>query len=123
VAVDLGQVQVRDLVIIASGKDQPGVLSGSLINTGNNEQRVAFAMQTGQQVTTTAPAHSEQPLSDSTQVQLSSVPVAPGDVIKLSVQSAGAATVVVTVPVLPPSGYYATLNPTSQPSTTTTATP
>lgn len=124
VAVDLGSVQLRDLVVISSGKDQPGVLSASVSNTSGDSQRLAFALPQAKPVFAQSAAHSEARLSDTTQVQLPSVPVSPGDVVQLTVQSPTAPAAVVTVPVLPASGYYATLAPTPAPSaTTTTATP
>ena len=135
VPVDLGAVQLRDLVVIGTGKGKPGVLSAAVSNNGAQAERVAFALPNSQPVYATAPANSSQPLSDGTQVQLSQVPVEPGDVVQLNVQSAGARSVVVTVPVVPADNYYSTLSPTSAPTTasgtstsdtsspTTTATP
>jgi hypothetical protein len=123
VPVDLGDVQLRDLVVISSGKDKPGVLSAALINTGASEQRVAFALPNASPVEAVAPPHSEQRLSDGTQVQLASVPASPGDVITLTVQSPNAPAVVVDVPVLSPSGYYATLGATAAPAQSTTSSP
>lgn len=123
VPVDLGAVQLRDLVVISGGKDKPGVLSASMSNNSDNAQRIAFALPQGQPVYADSPAHSEQRLSDATQVQLPAVPVNAGDVVTLSVRSPSAPAVVVVVPVLSPSGYYATLAPTDAPTTATTATP
>ena len=124
VPVDLGPVQIRDLVVVSDGKDKPGVLTGSLINTSDSEQRIAFAAPNSQPVYATAAAHSQARLSDTSQVQMPSVPVAPGDVITLTVQSPSAPAAVVTVPVLPPAHYYQTVSPTVAPTTATaTATP
>jgi len=125
VPVHLGPVQLRDLVVVSSGKDKPGVLSASMSNTSDSEQRVAFALPNASPVFATAPPHSEQRLSDENQVQLESVPVPPGGVVTLTVQSPSAPAAVVVVPVLTPAGYYATLAATAQPtsSPTTGATP
>jgi hypothetical protein len=124
VAVDLGPVQLRDLVVVSAGKDKPGVLSASVSNTSGDAQRLAFALPQGQPVYAETKAYSEEPLSDGSQVQLPSVPVNPGDVITLTVQSPAAPAAVVVVPVLPASGYYATMAPTAVPtSPSTTATP
>ena len=120
VAVDLGPVQLRDLVVISEGKDKPGVLSASVSNTSGDAQRLAFALPQGQPVYAETKAYSEERLSDTSQVQLPSVPVNPGDVVTLTVQSPAAPAAVVVVPVLPASGYYATLAPTAVPSTTAT---
>ena len=122
VSVDLGVVQVRDLVVISSGKDKPGVLSASVSNTSGETQRIAFALPQAQPVYAESAAYSQERLSEGSQVQLPTMPVNPGDVVTLTVQSPSSPAAVVTVPVLPASGYYATLAPTSVPSTTT-ATP
>jgi hypothetical protein len=122
VPVSLGAVQLRDLVVISSGKDKPGVLSASMSNTSDTKQNVAFALPNSTPVFTTAPPHSQQRLSDGSQLQLPSVPVPPGGVVTLTVQSPNAPTAVVYVPVLPPNGYYATLGATAAPAPTT-ATP
>lgn len=111
VPVDLGSVQLRDLVVVSGGKDKAGVLSGSLSNNSDEAQRVAFALPNGQPVFAEAPAHSTQRLSGSTQVKLPAVPVDAGGVVTLSIQSAGAPAAVVVVPVLAASGYYATVAP------------
>jgi hypothetical protein len=124
VPVDLGAVQLRDLVIISSGKDKPGVLVASMSNSGNNDEQVGFASSSAQQVYTSSPAHSVQPLSGKHSVQLASVPVSPGDVIRLTVETPAAPAVVVYVPVLLPEGYYATVSPTdTSSSATSTASP
>jgi hypothetical protein len=123
VPVDLGSVQLRDLVVVGSGKDKPGVLSASVSNTGSQAERIAFALPNAAPVYATAPAHSEQRLSGTSQVQLPAVPAAPGDVVTLTVQSPNAPAAVVVVPVVPASHYYATMAPTAVPVTTTTATP
>lgn len=126
VPVDLGAVQLRDLVVVSGGKDKAGVLSASVSNNSSEAQRIAFALPQGQPVYAEAPAHSERRLSDATQVQLPGVPVSPGDVVTLSVQSPSAPAVVVVVPVLSASGYYASLAPTNPPvaaTPTATATP
>lgn len=122
VPVDLGAVQLRDLVVIGTGKGKPGVLSAAVSNTSKTAERVAFALPNAAPVYATAPANTSQPLSDGTQVQLSQVPVEPGDVVQLNVQSAGARSVVVTVPVVPPNNYYSTLSPTSAPTTASSST-
>jgi hypothetical protein len=124
VPVDLGAVQLRDLVVISGGKDKPGVLSAAVSNTSGQAQRIAFSLPQAQPVYAEAPAYSERRLSDASQVQLPDVPVSPGDVVTLSVQSPSAPAVVVVVPVLSASGYYASLGPTAAPTTSTaTATP
>lgn len=122
VPVDLAAVQLRDLVIVSDGKDKPGVLSASVINNSGQAQRIAFALPNAEPVFAEAAAHSEKRLSNGTQVTLPNMPVAPGDVVTLSVQSSNAPAAVVMVPVVPASGYYSTLRPTPATPTTATAT-
>jgi hypothetical protein len=119
VSVDLGPVQVRNLVVISAGKDKPGVLSGAVSNTSGDAQRLAFALPQGQPVYAETKAYSEERLSQDSQVQLPSVPVNPGDVVTLTVQSPAAPAAVVVVPVLPASGYYSTMSPTAAPGSAT----
>jgi hypothetical protein len=120
VPVDLGAVQLRDVVVVSTGKGEPGVISGLVSNTSGQAERVSFSLANAAPVYTTAPAHSEQPLSNGTQVQLPSVPAEPGSLVKLNVQSPGVPSVVVDVPVLPPAQYYSTLSPTSAPTSAAT---
>jgi hypothetical protein len=119
VPVDLGAVQLRDLVVISSGKGEAGVLSAAASNSGSSSTRIAFALASGSPVYAEVPAGSQERLSGTTQVQLPSVPVAPGDVVKLTVQSPSAPAAVVDVPVLPPTDHYATMSPTTSPTTST----
>lgn len=124
VPVDLGAVQVRDLVVVSSGQGKPGVLSGSISNTGNDTARVAFALPNAQPVYTEAKPHAQESLAaGSAQVQLPTVPVAPGGVVTLTVQAPQAPTAVVTVPVLSANLYYATISPSGNASSTTTTAP
>ncbi len=123
VRVELGAVQIRDLVLVSGGKDKAGVLSASVSNTSGEAKRIAFALPDGQPVYAEAPAHSERRLSGATQVQLPAVPVNAGDVVTLTVQSPGARQTVVVVPVLAASGYYASMAPTAPPAAAETAAP
>ena len=119
VPVDLGPVQLRDLVVISKGKGEPGVLSASVSNTSGTAERIAFAAANGQPVYAEAKAYSQERLSGATQVQLPGLTVGPGDVVTLTVQSASAPAAVVVVPVVSAAGPYATLQATSAPTTAT----
>jgi hypothetical protein len=120
VGVELGTVEVRDLVVVGTGKDRPGTLSGAMSNTSGEAQRVGFALADGQPVFTEAKPYSQERISGETQVQLASVPAEPGGTVTLTIQSQSAPAVVVTVPVVPAAGYYETVSPTAAPSTTAT---
>ena len=122
VGVELGSIEVRDLVVVGTGRDKPGVISGALSNTSSETARVGFALADGQPVFTEAKPYSNDPISGTTQVQLPSVPAEPGGTVQLTVQSQSAPAEVVTVPVVPAAGYYQTVSPTAVPSATTTTT-
>lgn len=121
VPVDLGTVQIRDLLVIADAKGGPGVLSGSLVNTGTTTERVTIEAEGAPPITLSSPPNRAERLSGSPQAQLSQVPVEPGSVVQLRISAGTAGTSVVEVPVLPPVGYYETLKPTSAATATTTA--
>jgi len=121
VPVDLGDVQIRNLVVVADTKGGPGTLSGSLINTAGTAQTVTFS--DGQsQVEALAKPHSQAPISDKAQVVLPSVNAAPGGVVRLSVATPASGASVVVVPVLAADLYYKTLAPSAG-STTSATTP
>ncbi len=116
VAVDLGSVQIRNLLVVADAKNGPGVLTGSVVNRGDENAQITFAVEGGAPVTVSTPAHRTQPISEHSQVQLSSVPADPGGLVTLSVQTATSGSNIVEVPVLPATGYYETLRPSAAPT-------
>lgn len=116
VGVELGVVEIRDLVIVGTGRDRPGTVSGALSNLGKEPQRVGFALAEGQPVFTEAKPFSNERISGSTQVQLPSVPAEPGSTVQVTVQAGSAPAQVVTVPVVPATGYYQTVSPTAAPT-------
>lgn len=111
VPVDLGSVQIRDLVVVAEKKGGPGTLSGSLINTSGTTQQVTFSDGQGQ-ATAEARPYSQEPLSGEQHVVLPAITGEPGGVVRLSVATVDAGTNVVEVPVLLAHLYYSTLAPT-----------
>ncbi len=120
VPVDLGNVQIRDLVIVADTKGGPGTLSGSLINTASTPQTVTFA--DGQsQATAEAQPYSQEPISGTSEVVIPQVSAPPGGVVQLTVATQASGASVVTVPVVLADLYYKTLAPTATESATTTA--
>ena len=120
VAVSLGDVQVRDLLVVASAKDQPGALSGAVVNNGDSDVKVSFATASGAQAEVTVPAHDSAKLADAANVtSLPSVTANPGSLIEMEVSTPSGGAQQVKVPVLLPQGYYATITP----SATSTSTP
>lgn len=115
VAVDLGAVQIRDLVVVSSAKGEPGALSGMVVNTSAQPVTISFAAgPDGGSVLAEAPADKQTRLSGvpgTMPVTLPSVNAAPGDIVLLTISTPAAGTSEVSVPVLPPDGIYAAITP------------
>ncbi len=117
VAVDMGAVQIRDLVVVAEQEGGPGTIVGSLSNDADQAAQVQIAGEGGQPVTIEAPAHSHVSLSTTTKVTLPAVASAPGGVVTLQVGTSESGANVVTVPVLPATEYYEPFKPEASPTT------
>ncbi len=117
VAVDLGAVQIRDLVVIAQSEGGPGVLIGQIVNNGTASATVSFAATSGTAsssdiVSTDVPPHDSTTLSTaSAHITLPAVPAAPGAILQLQVHTPDAGVNIVGVPVLLPTGYYSSESP------------
>jgi len=126
VAVDLGTVQVRDLVVVSSAQDQPGVLSGVVVNNGSRPVRVSFATANGGQASLDAAAGSSTRLADGTTVDPATLPkvaTAPGGLLQIEVSTPEGGAQNVKVPVLLPQGYYQTITPPATSGATSAPTP
>ncbi len=115
VAVDLGDVQIRDLVVIAGAKGEVGTLSAMVVNKGTEAVTVTFAVGTdGSSAKAEIPAGTQTRLSGvqgTAPVTLPAIPAAPGGIIKVTVSTPTGGAPEVSVPVLLPDGYYASLTP------------
>lgn len=126
VPADVGKLSLRDLVLVSDGKGA-AVLSGSAINTGGEKLTVRLTPQ-GQQG---GPAGgSELELGPREQVslatkglQFNNVQAKLGTLLPVAVQSSDGGTQIVKVPVLAARGAYATLTPTSSPTTDAATSP
>jgi len=122
VAVDLGEVQIRDLVVVSGAKGEVGTLSGMVVNQGNSPITITFAAgATGPPTSAVAPADSQTRLSGvegTTPATLPAIGVAPGGILKVTVSTPASGTSEVLVPVLLPDGYYATITPAPAQTTT-----
>lgn len=107
VSVDVGPLQVRNLVVVGSGKDGPGVVSAAVGNLGDKDATITFAAgEGGAPVQATVPAYGSANLSmDGSKVTIDQVPGQPGDVVVLQVGADGV-TSPVNVPIVPATGYY-----------------
>jgi hypothetical protein len=129
VSVDLGNVQIRDLVVVSGAKGGAGTLSGLAVNNGAVPITVSFSAATatpanpaigGDAAQASLPAGAAVRLdgvAGGTPVSLPSVPAAPGDIVTLTVSTPSSGSTDASVPVLPPTGYYSTITPGPAPST------
>ena len=120
VAVDLGDVQIRDLLVVSAAKGEMGTLSGLMVNKGGAPVIVTFATGPDAAARAFIPAGGTARLSgvgSLTPVTLPSIDAAPGDTVQVVVSTPAAGAPEVSVPVLPPTGYYTSLTPA--PVTTT----
>jgi hypothetical protein len=113
-----GDLDVRGVLVISEAKDAAGNIVGQLVNTSNEDIEVAFASDGGAGPQVTVPRHSSLTLGEGESATLPKVTVSPGDVLQLQVVTAATGQNVVTVPVLPPLGYYTDAKPSSAPSAT-----
>jgi hypothetical protein len=116
VPADVGQLALRDLALVGNGTGTV-VISGSAFNLGATDMTVKIAPQAGADATT-PPSGSEIQLAPREQVnlttkglQLSDVKTKPGGIVPVVVTSSTGGTTVVKVPVLPATGYSATVTP------------
>lgn len=124
VAVSLGDVQVRDLVVVAGAKDQPGALSGAVVNNGNADVTISFATADGGQAEAKVPAHDSLRLTDgATITSLPKVSASPGGLVEVEVSTPAGGAQTVKVPVLLPQGYYSSVTPSATPTSGATSEP
>lgn len=122
VAVDLGDVQIRDLVVVSGAKGEVGTLSGMVVNQGASRVTITFATGAGGSSTSAvAPADSQTRLSGvqgGEPVSFPAIAAAPGGILKVTVSTPASGASEVSVPVLLPDGYYATITPAPTQTTT-----
>ncbi len=107
VSIDVGDLQVRNLVVVGSTKDGPGVISAAVGNLGDKQAKLSFAAgDGGAPAEVTIPARGTANLStDGAKVTLDKVPGQPGDMVVLQV-GGGDGTSPISVPIVPAAGYY-----------------
>lgn len=115
VSATLGDVAVHDLLVVAGSKGAAGVVSGYVVNSGDQEVTLQLKAPNAEATQTKLPPHSTVKLSggDTGSVQVSTVAVAPGSMLDLQLKTPDFGAQEVPVPVLLPDGYYATVTPTS----------
>lgn len=118
VAVDLGDVEVRNLVLVAGEKDGPATVSAQVVNNGDKAETVEIASEKGGAPASVkvAPGQSTVLPGKGAQVQVDPGEATPGELATLTVSSTSTDGSPVEVPVVEADGYYKTLSPTSSPS-------
>ena len=115
VAVDLGDVLIRDLLVISNAKGGAGTLSGMVVNRGAKPVTITFAAgETGGSTRAQVLAGAQSRLSGTAGVDpvtLPAIDAAAGDVVTITVSTPAGGASEVSVPVLRADGYYATLAP------------
>ena len=130
VSASVGDVQVRNLLVVGSTAEAPGVVSGVLLNSSAAAVTVTVASGASTPVPVDVPAGGSVQLGatgpdptatpmpgapGSAAVQLSAVGQPAGGVVPVTLTSAGGGTTTVQAPVVPPTNEYATLTPTAAP--------
>ncbi|MEO7745441.1 MAG: hypothetical protein ABIV05_04365, partial [Actinomycetota bacterium] len=130
VSARVGDVQVRNLLVVGTTAEAPGVVSGVLLNGGTDAVTVTVASGASAPVPVDIPGSSSVQLgvagTDPTStpvpgtqgnavVQLSAVGEPAGAVVPVTLTSAGGGTTTVQVPVVPATNEYATITPTAVP--------
>ena len=119
-----GDLDVRNLAVVADAKDAPGALVGQLVNTSTEDIDVSLSSEGSEPVEVTVPRHGTVSLGEGGEsATLSTVPAAPGEVVTIAIATSGTGQNVLTTPVLPPLGYYEdfTPAPASSPSASPSA--
>ena len=112
----LEDVHFENLVVVSSGEDSPGVLTGQALNRTRETVRVTLGIAGGDRTTTVTlpPGDPDGITRAPTNVDVGPVPVPPGALVELVVTTPAAGTTTVRVPVLAPDaglGYYEGITP------------
>lgn len=109
VSAKLGVVVARNLAIVSSAANGKGVLTGAVVNQGDSSVSVSFAdAQSTEAGQMSLGGRELKPIST---VVFNSVAAAPGATTDILVHTSEGATQKVTVPVILPTGSYATIAP------------
>ncbi|MEO7752704.1 MAG: hypothetical protein ABIS35_04765 [Terracoccus sp.] len=127
VPVEVGQLALRDLVLVGDGTGEV-VMSGSAINLGGDAMTVQLQPEAdpatgaaGTGVQLELKPREQVNLADR-QLQFGGVTAKPGALVGVKVTSSTGGTTLAQVPLLPPVNYYSTITPTPVATPTDTAT-
>ncbi|XVX19708.1 hypothetical protein ACQP1U_15605 [Actinomycetota bacterium] len=134
VPIDLGDVQLRDVVVVADKEGGPGTLVGAANNDGDKPATVRIAASGSSNAAEfEIPAHGSLAISKDDKVELTDFEGAPGGMVSLQAQTdASGASGEIKVPIVAANGYYkdfapagassASESPSESPSATATST-
>lgn len=107
VSSQVGDLQVRNLLIVAGAKGGKSNLVGMTANPTDRPGQVSFALAGGEQIRLMVPAQGTAQLSTPDKlVSAGSVTVIPGALVPVQVSSPSGGTVTLQVPVKYPQGPY-----------------
>lgn len=120
VSVNVGPIAVRDLLVVSEGNGAAGVVSGQVVNTGDEPAEITLSTNQDGQATTLAPTvtvdpgastrlDGQGPNGSGTPVVIPVVGAAPGGILQITVQSSLGQADSGTAPVMLPEGPYADL--------------
>ncbi len=100
VKADLGKLQLRNMLIVASGENQPGRVIGAVFNQSNSDATLSISGANGSQTEIPVKAMSETYLNDAADPAiLSSAGVIPGGLTPVTIRS-GSDSATINVPVV-----------------------
>jgi hypothetical protein len=122
-------IKLNNFLVVSPAKGSPGQLIGAVVNESSKPVVVTMQTDVGQtqqftQTTINVPAHGITPVGPSgTELTLADTPVPPGALISISANYQPAGGIIWKVPVVPPTGIYAsyTVAPTTAPATPTSS--
>ncbi|MFJ5957668.1 hypothetical protein ACIQC5_17140 [Paenarthrobacter sp. NPDC092416] len=126
IKADLGQLQLRNILIVASGENQPGRVIGAVFNKSSSDATLTISGSNGAQTEIPVKANSETYLNDDADAAvLSSAGTIPGGLTPVTIRS-GSDSAKINVPVvdgtLPEYAKYLPSTPSSTATPSPTAT-
>ncbi|WP_159736527.1 hypothetical protein [Arthrobacter sp. 9V] len=128
IKADLGPLQLRNILIVASGEKEPGRVIGAVFNQSGNDVTLTVSGANGAQTEIPVKANSETYLNDTADAAiLSTAGVIPGGLTPVTIRS-GSDSATINVPVvdgtLPEYAKYlpsSSATPTATPTSTSTS--
>ncbi len=126
IKADLGPLQLRNILIVASGENEPGRVIGAVFNQSSSDATLTLSGANGAQTEIPVKANSETYLNDTADAAiLSTAGVIPGGLTPITIRS-GSDSATINVPVvdgtLPEYAKYLPSTPTPTATSTSTST-